>query len=238
METLYKIKNGAVFISDSHDGLNRGHFREFLESIPSEDPPQIFLLGDMFDFLANTDYVGEFYAKEIALIDEISKKTEIFYFEGNHDYNLSEIFKFCKVFDNASQPVKFSDDFGNTLQIAHGDIFLPKFTKFILLFLRGKMFLKIMNFIDNLLNFQISKMILKSQKDKILYKKMENFKEFAEKRAQNYSADIVIEGHFHQDESFVFGGKKYINLNSYAVKQKIYIYENGNLKPVNRQNQL
>ncbi|MBQ6223824.1 MAG: metallophosphoesterase, partial [Campylobacter sp.] len=96
MARIYKIKSGAIFLSDAHANTNRANFRAFLQELNSLEnenlPSQIFMLGDMFDFLANTTYSQKFYEFEINLINEISKKCEIFYFEGNHDFNLAEIF--------------------------------------------------------------------------------------------------------------------------------------------------
>lgn len=40
--------------------------------------------------------------------------------------------------------------------------------------------------------------------------------------------DIVIEGHFHQDKSFKIYGFDYINLASFACKQKYFIVQSSN----------
>ena len=98
----FKILNGAIFLGDAHANSGRENFKDFLEILNLKQtlPPQIFFLGDMFDFLANTSFAQKFYKKEIALINEISKKTEIFYFEGNHDFNLKNIFPNVKIFRN------------------------------------------------------------------------------------------------------------------------------------------
>ena len=227
MENL-QIKPGAVFISDAHDNANKRNFLKFLRNLGSAKtlPPQIFMLGDMFDFLANTTFVCEFYAEYIEAINEISQKCEIYYFEGNHDFNLEAIFPHARVFANCAQPANFSFK-GEKIQISHGDIFLPALTKFALLSLRNRAFLKFMDKIDCALNFKISKMILKSQENKILYKKAENFKSYIEPKIHNYTAPIVIEGHYHQDEILEFEGVKYINLNSFAVSEKIYEVQNS-----------
>ncbi|MBQ7271623.1 MAG: UDP-2,3-diacylglucosamine diphosphatase [Campylobacter sp.] len=224
---VYKIKHEAIFIGDSHANTNKLQFRKFLEFINSQKtlPTQIFFLGDMFDFLANTTYTQKFYQYEINLINEISQKTQIFYFEGNHDFNLAEIFPSVKVFSHYDQPASFKTEFGEILQISHGDIFLPKITQISLLFLRNRQFLKFMNFIDKICKFKISKAILKSQENKILYKKAENFMNFIKPKIHNYNAKIVVEGHYHQDEILKFENQTYINLNSFAVTQKIYKFD-------------
>ena len=223
-----QIRSGALFIADAHDNVNKKNFLKFLQNLQGLGtlPPQVFLLGDMFDFLANTGFVQEFYAEYITLINEISQKCEIFYFEGNHDFNLAEIFPNVRVFANCDQPAIFEFN-SSQIAVAHGDIFLPFFTRTALLFLRKKWFLKFMDKIDCALKFKISKAILKSQEDKILYKKAQNFKEYIEPKIHNYRADIIIEGHYHQDEILKFDDKKYINLNSFGVEAKFYVVENS-----------
>lgn len=220
----FKILNGAIFLGDAHANKNRQEFYDFLQDLSSCEilPPQIFFLGDMFDFLANTRFAQKFYKKEIALINEISKKTEIFYFEGNHDFNLKNIFPNVKIFSNKMQPVSFEAPNNKIVQIAHGDIFLPPLTQKFLLFLRNKIFLYFMNLLDFLLFFKISKAILKKQSEKKLYKKIIDFEKYIKPKIHKYNADIVIEGHYHQDEILNFEDKIYINLNSFAIEKKIY----------------
>lgn len=220
----FKILNGAIFLGDAHANSGRENFKDFLEILNLKQtlPPQIFFLGDMFDFLANTSFAQKFYKKEIALINEISKKTEIFYFEGNHDFNLKNIFPNVKIFRNKMQPVSFEAPNNKIVQIAHGDIFLPPLTQKFLLFLRNKIFLCFMNLLDFLLFFKISKAILKKQSEKKLYKKIIDFEKYIKPKIHKYNADIVIEGHYHQDEILNFKDKIYINLNSFAIEKKIY----------------
>jgi len=223
-DQIQAIKPGAIFIGDAHTGASRPQFLKFLRVLCSAQslPPQIFMMGDMFDFLANTTYVQRFYKEEIALINELSQKCEIFYFEGNHDFNLREIFPRAKVYPNAAQPAKFICESGETVQVAHGDLFLPRLTQFALLSLRNRAFLKFMDLLDRALKFKISKMILKSQEGKNLYKKMPNFKDIIAPKIDFYAANLIIEGHYHQDEILYFGEKKYINLCSFGVGSKIY----------------
>ena len=158
-DQIQTIKPGAIFIGDAHAGASRPQFLKFLRALKAEPtpPPQIFMMGDMFDFLANTTYVQRFYEEEIALINELSRKCEIFYFEGNHDFNLREIFPRAKVYPNAAQPVKFICESGEAVQIAHGDLFLPRLTQFALLSLRNRAFLKFMDLLDRALNLKIAK---------------------------------------------------------------------------------
>ncbi|QKF64072.1 metallophosphoesterase [Campylobacter corcagiensis] len=221
---MFEVKSGAVFVADAHANVNKQEFKNWLLFVSKNHPnfSQIFFMGDMFDFLANTTYTQKFYAYEISLINELSKIYEIYYFEGNHDFNLTEIFPNVKVFSIKNQPAIFSSEVGD-ISLSHGDKFIPFFSGVFIRFLRNKPFLKFMDTIDKAMNFKISKLILKSQEDKTLYKKHPNFKSLIGKKISKYSTKFIIEGHYHQDEILEFNQKKYINLNSFAVNPKVYI---------------
>jgi len=229
----FELKNGAIFVTDAHENSNHRNFRRFLELVRGGEisVSQLFFLGDMFDFLTDADFTRKFFKFEINLINEIAENHEIYYFEGNHDFNLERIFPKCKVFPNALQPANFgflakneqeSESNEISVQIAHGDIFLPKFTQIFLLSLRNKRFIKFMNFIDKSLNFAISKQILNSQTKKILYKEAENFEDFISPKIANYSANFVIEGHYHQGKTLEFERSTYINLKALALNSSYY----------------
>lgn len=219
----FVVKDGAIFISDSHENSNCLHLLHFLKFIKNQKikPPQIFFMGDMFDFLSNTDYIQEFYKEQISLINEISKEIECFYFEGNHDFNLSEIFKNLRVFSINEQPVIF-DINSKKVALLHGDKFMPFLSLKAVLILRCKRLLKILNFVDKKINGKITKFILKSQKNKILFKDNFDFKSLIFKKIKKYPCNVAIEGHYHQNKSFCFDEFRYINLNSFAVEQGIY----------------
>ena len=238
------IKDGAIFIGDAHENVNRDGFLKFLRAVDSgeiKEPPQIFLLGDMFDFLTGEgEYTREFYAEHLGLIEKISEKIEIFYFEGNHDFRLSNLFKKTReflgeheiqsgkgimVYDICAQPANFKTISGEHVQIAHGDIFLPFIDKYALRFLRLRWFLKFMNTLDLILNFKISKAILDKLTKKNLYYKIPNFKELISKHIMGFEADIVIEGHYHQGEIFDICNRLYINLPCFACEQSYFVVE-------------
>lgn len=232
-----QILDGAIFIADSHFNLNKLELREFLNQINSSKikATQIFFLGDIFDFLTSTTKIQEIFKYEIDLINQISLKIPCFYFEGNHDFNLKNIFKNVKVFGIKDQPVKFN--LANKKAILmHGDRHINSFSLFFLLILRNKILLKFLDFIDKRIDFKITKAILKSQENKRLDFKIKDFKKFIYKKIKNIDADILIEGHFHQDTLIDFKNLKYINLNSFAndfsyLKLKI---ENNSFKFVKK----
>ena len=226
------VKSGAIFIADSHENENRENFWCFLCALKSDEikTPQLFLMGDMFDFLASEcEFFVKFYERYVRAIDELGEKTEIYYFEGNHDFNLAPLFKNVKAYPIGAQPVKFASECGQSLLIAHGDIFLPFVAKYALRFLRVKIFLKVMNFFDKFLNFRLSKRILNKLKRKILDYKIPNFKNLAEAKMRRYNAfyeaDVIIEGHYHQGEQYTIGKQKYINISSFACEQSYFVVE-------------
>jgi len=228
------VKSGAIFIADSHENENRESFWHFLRALKSSEikTPQLFLMGDMFDFLAGEcEFFVKFYERYVRAIDELGEKMEIYYFEGNHDFNLARLFKNVKAYPIGAQPVKFATECGQSVLIAHGDIFLPFVAKYALRFLRVKFFLKTMNFFDKFLNFRLSKRILNKLKRKILDYKIPNFKILAEAKMRRYNAfyeaDIVIEGHYHQGEQYTIGKQKYINVPSFACEQSYFVVEYG-----------
>ncbi|EMG31314.1 UDP-2,3-diacylglucosamine diphosphatase [Campylobacter showae] len=228
------VKSGAIFIADSHENENRENFWHFLCALKSGEikTPQLFLMGDMFDFLASEcEFFVKFYERYIHTIDELGEEMEIYYFEGNHDFNLARLFKNVKAYPIGAQPVKFASECGQSVLIAHGDIFLPFVSKYVLRFLRVKWFLKTMNFFDKFLNFRLSKQILNKLKQKILDYKIPNFKNLVEAKMRRYNAfyeaDVVIEGHYHQGEQYTIGKQKYINIPSFACKQSYFVVEYG-----------
>ena len=226
------VKSGAIFIADSHENENRENFWHFLCALKSGEikTPQLFLMGDMFDFLAGEcEFFVKFYERYVRAIAELGEKMEIYYFEGNHEFNLARLFKKVKAYPIGAQPVKFTSECGQSVLIAHGDIFLPFFAKYALRFLRVKWFLKTMNFFDKFLKFKFSKQILNKLKRKILDYKIPNFKNLVEAKMRRYNAfyeaDVVIEGHYHQGEQYTIGKQKYINIPSFACEQSYFVVE-------------
>ena len=228
------VKNGAIFIADSHENENRENFWRFLCALKCGEikTSQLFLMGDMFDFLAGEcEFFVKFYERYVRAIDELGEEMEIYYFEGNHDFNLAGLFKNVKAYPIGAQPVKFASECGESVLIAHGDIFLPFVAKYALRFLRVKIFLKTMNFFDKFLNFRLSKRILNKLKRKILDYKIQNFKNLADAKMHRYNAfyeaDVIIEGHYHQGEQYTIGKQKYINVPSFACEQSYFVVEYG-----------
>ena len=216
------IKQGAIFVADSHYNQKNKELLIFLEKIESKEivTTQLFLMGDMIDFISGESrYFIKQNSDVINLLNKLSNEIEIIYLEGNHDYNLTTIFPNINVIKRENQPLlaKFED---KTIALSHGDNFINWKYDLYCKFIRNTIFLRFMNFID--VNFFISKKIEDSLVKKNICHKMRNFEEIVSKRVKNYNSNIIIEGHYHQGNRYLIDEKLYINIPSLCC-QKQYI---------------
>lgn len=216
------IKQGAIFVADSHYNQKNKELLIFLEKVESKEivTTQLFLMGDMIDFISGESrYFIKQNSDVINLLNKLSNEIEIIYLEGNHDYNLTTIFPNIKVIKRENQPLlaKFED---KTVALSHGDNFINWKYDLYCKFIRNTIFLRFMNFID--VNFFISKKIEDSLVKKNICHKMRNFEEIVSKRVKNYDSNIIIEGHYHQGNRYLIDEKLYINIPSLCC-QKQYV---------------
>ncbi|MDD2896959.1 MAG: metallophosphoesterase [Aliarcobacter sp.] len=224
------IQNGAIFVADSHYNQKNREFLTFLEKLEKKqiETTQLFLMGDMIDFISGE---SKYFIKQniavINLLNKLSKDIEIIYLEGNHDYNLKNIFPNITVIKREDQPLlaKLEE---KSVSISHGDNFINWKYDLYCKFIRNTIFLKFMNFID--VNFFISKKIENALVKKNICHKMKNFEEIVSKRVKNYNSDIVIEGHYHQGDIYNFDNKKYINIPSLCCQKKYVVIKNTEFK--------
>jgi len=235
------IQEGALFIADAHDTTQRRFFLDFLHRVKQNPPPQLFLMGDMFDLLVGgIAYRVNKYQHYIDLINELSLRCEIFYFEGNHDFNLSELFLHVKVIPIEQQPLTCKLPDGKVCLLSHGDRFGGKLHSTYTALIRNKGILKVLGFIDILLHGAISTKIEVNQRKKNLCKKIVDFENIIKAKLQHYplhGVDCVVEGHYHQGNTFVMNGVKYINFTSFACNQS-YFSVQSSLKTEFAQKQL
>jgi UDP-2,3-diacylglucosamine hydrolase len=231
----YTIKDKAVFVADVHFNPNRRGFLDFLADIKNGtlETSQLFLMGDIFDFLAGEiDYFKAQNSELIELINELSKKIEILYFEGNHDYNLASLFPNVKVFKREIQPIVFNWN-EKKVALAHGDIFTPKGYDIYTSIIRNHPLLVFLNAIDK--NNWLTKKIDFWLRGKNLNHVFSNFIDFAQHRLEiyrnNIDANMVIEGHFHQGQFYEDKNEKriYINLPSFGVDKSYITIKNKQL---------
>ncbi len=220
-----EIKEGAIFIADSHYPHHGDAFLELLKKLENGEinTSQLFLMGDNFDLLFGyNDFIQTFSSEAIALLGKLSTKLEVHYFEGNHDFCLKEVFPDIKVYSREQQPIMFTLD-EKKVAISHGDKYVTGFGYDLYCkVLRNKTILTLLKpFQKAIINYYMQKL---SQK-KICHtfedfdKKVENILEYYKE------ADLVIEGHFHQSK--VLG--KYISLPSLACQGQVGVIKEADM---------
>jgi len=211
---MVKIKENALFIADSHYPHHGDDFLQILKKLENEEiqTPQLFLMGDNFDLLFGyNEYIQTFSQEAIDLLQKLSQKIEIHYFEGNHDFCLSNIFTNMNVYSRDEQPVVFELN-KKKVAISHGDKYATGFGYDLYCkVLRNKTTLTLLKpFEKMIINHRMKKL---SQKN--ICHAFYGFEKRVETILKNYQdADLVIEGHFHQSK--VVG--KYISLPSQACQ--------------------
>ena len=228
------LKSGAVFIADAHyhNGL-RVELAEFLRRL---EAPQIFLMGDIFDLLVGG--VSSTYKDNkvlIELINQLATKSEVVYLEGNHDFNLSRLFPAVALFPISRQPLIIQAQH-KRVALAHGDNFIGGKYGLYTSVIRNPWVIKLLGVTD--INGWLYKKIQNYNARKNLCRKIENFSTLACRRAALYEADIIIEGHYHQNTKIACGSKTYINLPSFACTKEVLIYEDGEFRVLKREHLL
>lgn len=206
---MLEINNDAIFIADSHTQNGRDALLFTLDRIAGNAmPSQIFLLGDIANILVG-NLKSSLKANENLLktLESLSQKTQIFYFEGNHDFNLNAILPRIVTIPRKNQPLiaRFND---KRILLAHGDIFLNRgyeiYIKILTANITGKV-LKMLDFVTfgKLYRFIESKVQNKRIKivatnhaiHEIIKHRIAKYQSHIKKL--NICVDMVIEGHFH-----------------------------------------
>ena len=221
------IQDNAVFIADAHYNQKRKQLHKLLLMIQKEtlSSKQIFLMGDIFDFLtSDIDYFQFINSEIIYLINDLAENHEIIYFEGNHDFNLKCLFPKVNVISRKLQPIIIENK-EKTIALAHGDIFTPFAYNLYTSIIRNHYFMKFINFIDK--NDFLSKYVEEKLMNKKICHKQNNYLDFVRKRIKSYNSlshtDLIIEGHFHQG----YLSNNYINFPSFACDNRYTIYKDN-----------
>ncbi len=219
-----KLKEGAFFISDAHYSSFRPDFLDFLKAIKAKRllPTQIILMGDIFDALFGE--VAETLIKNkeaIDVLNQLSNDLEIIYLEGNHDFNLKNIFLKIKVFPIFQQVLVCTFNEKKVI-LAHGDFDGTLLYKFYTIIIRNSFILKFLNLFDTYILKKLDEYL--GKKDDC--KKLEWFEGFIQKRVTDkYKCNYFIEGHFHQNVQIKLNHISYINLGAFACNQRYFIVE-------------
>ncbi|MBE0491652.1 MAG: UDP-2,3-diacylglucosamine diphosphatase [Sulfurospirillum sp.] len=238
----HKILEGAIFIADAHENENRHNLWRFLLLLRDKkiQTRQLFLMGDMFDLLVDeVTSTHQKYKKYITLLEDLACEMEIFYFEGNHDFCLKNLFSRVIVIPIAKQPMPFIFIDTTPCLLAHGDKNNGILNSIYTSIIRFRPLLWALNRYDLFVNFKVSSKIEKSLLPKKICKKIENFHTIITAKMKHYPPIKnlhVIEGHYHQNESFMIDGVHYINLPSFACDQSYFIVECSNSKKFAQKN--
>jgi len=222
---MIEIKENAIFIADSHYPHYGDSFLKLLQKLESEEvkTPQLFLMGDNFDLLfGHNDYIKTFSSEAIELLQKLSQKLEIHYFEGNHDFCLKELFPNIKVYSREEQPLIFTLG-EKKVAISHGDKYVTGFGYDLYCkVLRNKTTLTLLKpFEKAIIDDRMKKL---SQKN--ICHHLSGFEKRVEEILEHYrDADMVIEGHFHQAKVM----DKYISLPSLACQGQIAVERDGKI---------
>lgn len=226
------LQEGAILVADAHYSKAYPQFYSFLQAIDSGkiETKQLILMGDMFELLFGMiKQTHKDNAEEIALLNKLSKRIEIIYFEGNHDFGLQSVFPDIIVFPLQKQP-QISSFHGQRVQLSHGDTNTPLGYQVYTKLIRNPVILFVIGLVDKVCAHCIISWLKKRGEKKDPCYKITGFKEIIHRRLKslnNETVDIVIEGHFHQDLSFTLYGFDYINLASFACNQKYFTVQSN-----------
>jgi len=223
---LNNIQENALFIADSHYPHHGDAFLDLLKKLERAEvqTSQLFLMGDNFDLLfGHNDYIKTFSNEAITLLQRLSKKLEIHYFEGNHDFCLKELFPDVKVYSREEQPIMFTLG-DKKVAISHGDKYVTGFGyDLYCTVLRNKTTLTLLKPFEKAI---IDHRMKKLSKKHICYT-LQGFEKRVEEILEHYTdADMVIEGHFHQAKVI----DRYISLPSLACQGQVAVVRDGEIE--------
>lgn len=222
------LKEGAVFVTDAHYPRNKEDFLALLDALISSPPPQVFMLGDMFEFLCPyTPYTLKANSEAIEKIDILSQKTELIYLEGNHDYLLQSVFKNALVVPLKEQPLMLSYH-GKTAAVMHGDKYADASYQLYASLIRNPLFIMLLRF----LTLDINGRFIKKLYDKLSHKQICTHKEgFAAKKLSSVKkyplcdVNAIIEGHNHIRISETADTLQYEALAAFACNKSFFKVE-------------
>ena len=229
---LMQLQEGAIFISDAHYSFKHKDLEYFLKALRSQEiqTPQLILMGDMFDLLfGGVTETLERNEKLIELINTLSDNIDILYLEGNHDFNLEQIFSGVKVYPLLQQPLQCQYKSKN-ISIAHGDFDGPLGYRIYSALIRNRRVLATLSLFNRVGRGFIIKALDTKLAKKEDCRKIEDFEHYIKRHLSKVTlskVNMFIEGHHHQDRSFKIGDCEYINLPAFACGGRYMQLEAG-----------
>ena len=221
ISSMIPIQENALFIADAHYPTHGDALLELLTKIEVGDIriPQLFLMGDIFDLLVGG--LEKSYAlneEAIRLIESIGTQLPVFYFEGNHDFQLKKIFKNIKIFSREEQP-QYMGYNGFIVGLSHGDRYQSGW--------QHDLFSRVLRKSFILTTIKWLKPGIVTQKrahlaTKDICHQIPAFGTKAKAIFDSYKgAYWVIEGHYHQGKKYY----RYVSLPSLACQQQVAVME-------------
>lgn len=259
------IHNDAIFIADSHfmptttneqSKIASQSLIAYFESLLANSqhiPSQIFLMGDIAHLLlGGVDSSYKSNQKLLVCIESLSKLTQIWWFEGNHDFKLKsfkeKLFQHIKIIERTEQPMVFCFKHKEETKhflLAHGDLFLNIKYELYIRFMQTRFTRFLMSLCDivtfgNLYSYIITKVNQKNiragkvEMSAFAPTRITAYENFIQKRLQMLNAvygantdshiDVIIEGHFHIGQTYTDTNKRilYVSLPSFYVNGSIF----------------
>jgi UDP-2,3-diacylglucosamine pyrophosphatase LpxH len=228
------MKYKSIFLSDLHIGIQHSHIGKLNKFLKENHFENIFLVGDVIDMtnLKSKIYWNDESSRFIRRILKESKKKNVFYIIGNHDYFL-EMF-----IGETLSNIKFSKEFkyttvkGEEILILHGDKFDGVITKMRWLYWLGDRsysFALFLNFWFNQIRklfgkryWSLSKYLKTLVKGAVQF--INNFEKLVVQEAINNNVRTIIAGHIHVAEDKFIDGVRYMNCGDW-VEQNSCIVE-------------
>jgi UDP-2,3-diacylglucosamine hydrolase len=225
---LFELKAGAIIIADAHYSTKRPKLLSFLKSILSgkTEATQLILMGDIFDILFGV--ISLTYRRNIEpieIINKISKKIQVVYLEGNHDFAIKRFFPDIQVIPLEIQPLHVRYKNQDVL-LAHGDFDSDIKYKIYTKIIRSRLTLSILGLIDILTSHGIIHWLDNYLSKKDDCREIENFESIVKSKIKKNSLlkyDVLIEGHYHQNKIYEYKNFKYINLAAFACNERYFV---------------
>ena len=220
------VEENALFIADAHYPTHGDALLKLLYRIESGalEIPQLFLMGDIFDLLVGGLRGSLSPNKEaVTLIESIAARIPVYYFEGNHDFQLGKIFQKTHIIPREQQPYYMNSN-GFIIGLSHGDRFAAGWRHDLMsrILRRGW----VIAVIDRL-HPGYARQKSEQLATKEICRELPGFEERAKRIFDAYKgAYRVIEGHYHQAKQ-IYG---YVALPSLACQKQVGLMQDGEIK--------
>ena len=223
----HPIKEGALFVADAHYPHHGDEFLRLLRALDSGEltAPQLFLMGDIFDLLFGCgEYIVSFSREAVEILQRISQRMEIHYFEGNHDFCLGRLFPQMTVYPRGKQPVAMR--LGESkVMLSHGDRYDVGlgYELYSFLLRQCRAMYLLLPWEKRLIDPQV-----RALRKKKICRDFKGFGRKVDRILSHYPPEVewVIEGHFHQGK--ILG--RYVSLPSLACQKELGVVRKGRIE--------